>query len=130
MPGGGDLLNVFIKRPDGATRKFPVASGGDNNRILGGKYTEDVESNGDGSTRPIMASRPGEREVVLDAKDLLLDHEWLLEASRQEHSTVSYESIKGTVYTHKASPTGDMAKNEKNGTITVTFKGTEMKQDV
>lgn len=130
MAGGGDLLNVFVKRPDGQTRKFSVASGGDNNRIIGGKVTEEVESNGDGSVRDIVTSRPGEREVVLDVKDGQLDNEWLLEAARQDFSTVSYTSIRGTVYTHKAKPMGDMAKSEKNGTITVTFKGTEMKQDV
>ncbi len=130
MAGGGDLTSVFIKRPDGKTRKFPVASGGDSNRIIGGIRTEEVESNGDGSVRDIMSSRPGEREVVLDVKDLNADHEWLVEASRQDFATVSYTSVKGTVWTHKAKPTGDMARSEKNGTVTVTFKGTEMKQDV
>lgn len=130
MAGGGDLTRVLVKRPDGATRTFSVVSGGDNNRILGGNITEDVEANGDGSVRDIITARPGEREVVLDAKDLQLDHEWLVEASRQDFSTVSYTSIRGTVYTHKAKPTGDMARSEKNGTVTVTFKGTEIKQDV
>lgn len=130
MPGGGDLTSLFIKRPDGATRRFPVASGGDSNRIMGGNMTEEVEANGDGSVRDIITARPGEREVVLDVKDLQLDHEWLVEASRQDFSTVSYTSIRGTVYTHKAKPTGDMPRSEKNGTVTVTFKGTEMKQDV
>ena len=130
MPGGGDLGNVFIKRPDGATRKFSVATGGDNSRIMGGTYTEDVESNGDGSVRDILRARPGEREVVLDSDDTRLDQEWLLEASRQDFSTVSYTHLKGHVYTHSAKPVGDIAKNDANGTVTVTFKGTEIKQDV
>ena len=130
MAGGGDLVSVFIKRPDGATRKFTVATGGDNNRIIGGTYTEEVEGNGDGSVRDIMRSRPGEREVVLDSDDVRQDQEWLLAASRQDFSTVSYTHIKGSVYTHSAKPVGDIAKNDGNGTVTATFKGTEIKQDV
>jgi len=128
---GGDLLSVFIKRPDGQTRNFAVASGGDNSRIMGGRYTEEVEPNGDGTVRDIVRSRPGEREVVLDVDDSSGDHEWLLEASRANgFSTVSYEHMNGSVYTHKAKPTGDMAKNDSNSTVTVMFKGTELKRDV
>ena len=61
---------------------------------------------------------------------MALDHDWLLEASRQDLSTVSYTHIGGTVYTHSAKPIGDLAKNDGNGTVTATFKGTELKQDV
>ena len=131
MSTGGDLLTVFIKRQDGATRQFNVATGGDNSRIIGGKYTEEVEANGNGSVRDIIRNRPGEREVVLEVDDLILDHEWLLETSKLPgFATVSYEHNNGTVYTHKAKPIGDIAKNDGNGTVTATFKGTKLKQDV
>jgi len=131
MAQGGDLISVFIKRPDGQTKNFSVATGGDNSRIIGGRFTEEVEANGDGSMRDIMRVRPGEREVVLNVDDSNGDHEWLLEASRATAlSTVSYEHISGSIYTHKAKPTGDMAKNDGNSTVTVMFKGTELKKDV
>ena len=131
MSQGGDLSTVFIKRQDGDTRSFTVVTGGDNSRIMGGRYTEDVEANGDGSMRDIMRNRPGEREVVLDVKDENLDHEWLIQCSALPGlATVSYEHNSGTVYTHQAKPTGDMAKNDGNGTLTATFKGTALKQDV
>jgi len=127
---GGDLVNVFIKRPDGATRTFPVATGGDNSRINGGQYTESVEGNGDGSVRAILRSRPGEREVILAIDDAQGDHEWLLDASRaDDFSTVSYNHISGKTYSHKARPTGDMSKSDGNSTITVTFMGTEIKPE-
>lgn len=131
MPGiGGDLTSVFIKRPDGTTRRFTVATGGDNSRINGGKYTDTVESNGDGTTRPILRTRPGEREVVLNADDLQGDHEWLLGASRTAgDSTVQYTHISGFVTSHQARPTGDIAKNDGNSTITVTFMGAEIKAE-
>jgi len=130
MPQGGDLTSVFITRPDGSTRNFAVATGGDNNRILGGRFTEDVEANGDGSMRDIVRNRPGEREVVLNIDDVNGDHEWLLEASRAtEFSTVTYTHVSGSVYSHRAKPMGDMAKNDSNSTATVTFKGTEIKPE-
>ena len=128
---GGDLSNVFIKRPDSETRTFSVAGGGDNSRKLGGLRTEDVEPNGDGTVRSILRSVPGEREVVLSVDDEKLDQEWIQEASRQSgNSTVSYTHTNGSVYSHQAKPIGDMSKNDGNSTMTVTFKGTEIKQDV
>lgn len=131
MGVGGDLLSVFVAQPDGSTRNFGVATGGDNPRILGGLHTEEVESNGDGSVRPIMRARPGEREVILNVDDLIEDHEWLLAASRAAGlSTVTYTHVNGSVYTHKAKPMGDLSKNDGNSTVTVTFKGTEIKRDV
>ena len=127
---GGDLTSVFIKRSDGKTRRFTVATGGDNPRINGGKYTETVESNGDGSVRPILRTRAGEREVTMNANDLQGDHEWLLAASRAAgESVVQYTHISGFVTSHQARPTGDMAKNDGNSTITVTFMGTEIKAE-
>lgn len=130
MPQGGDLLSVFIKRPDGSTRNYAVATGGDNNRIKGGRYTEEVEANGDGTQRDIVRNRPGEREVVLNIDDNNEDHEWLIDASRASgFSTVSYTHLSGNVYSHKAKPMGDMAKNDGNATATVTFKGTEILKD-
>ena len=125
MPGvGGDLISVFVKMPDGRTRNFKVATGGDNSRINGGRYAEDVEGNGDGSTRPIIRSRPGEREVVLAIDDSLGDHEFLLEASADPlESRISYTHISGIVYSHDGRPTGDMSKNDGNATATVLFKG-------
>jgi hypothetical protein len=130
MPQGGDLTSVFIARPDGSTRKFPVASGGDNSRILGGRFTEEVEANGDGSVRDIVRNRPGEREVVLSIDDRNGDHEWLIEASRAtEFSTVSYAHVGEIVYSHRAKPMGDMSKNDGNATVTVTFKGTEISKE-
>lgn len=130
MPQGGDLVSVFIRRPDGSTRNFAVATGGDNSRILGGRYTEEVEANGDGTQRDIVRNRPGEREVVLNIDDNNKDHEWLIEASRAtDFSIVSYTHVGGNIYSHSAKPVGDMAKNDGNATATVTFKGTEIKQD-
>lgn len=121
---GGDVVNVFITRPDGSSRSFTVATGGDNPRINGGVFAEEVEANGDSSVRKILRNRPGERELILSIDDKAGDHEWMLEASADpEFSTVSYTHISGTVYSHKASPTGDMSKNDGNSTLTVTFKG-------
>ena len=132
MGSGGDLSTVFIKRQDGDTRSFTVVTGGDNSRILGGRYTEEVEANGDGkSVRDIIRNRPGEREVVLDVNDANLDHEWIVECSSLPGlATVSYTHLSGIVYTHQAKPTGDIAKNDGNATVTATFKGTALKQDV
>lgn len=130
MPQGGDLSSVFIARPDGSTRNFSVATGGDNSRINGGRYTEEVEGNGDGSVRDIVRSRPGEREVILNIDDSAGDHEWLLEASRATaFSRVTYSHLNGSVYSHFAKPMGDIAKNDGNSTATVTFKGTEIKPE-
>lgn len=127
MPQGGDIVSVFVTRPDGSTRNFTAATGGDNSRIGGGRYTEDVEANGDGSMRDIVRNRPGEREIVLNVDDANGDHEWLLEASAAtDFSDVSYTHISGTVYVHRAKPTGDMSKNDGNSTATVTFKGTKI----
>ena len=101
-----------------------MATGGDNSRINGGRYGEEVEGHGDGSTRPIIRSRPGEREVVLAIDDSLGDHEFLLTASADPlDSRISYTHISGIVYAHNARPVGDMAKNDGNATATVTFKG-------
>ena len=131
MGSGGDLISVFIKRQDNQTRNFTVATGGDNSRIMGGRYTEEQESNGDGSQRDIIRSRPGEREVELDVNDSLQDHEWLMECSRLPgNATVSYTHISGIVYTHQAKPVGDIAKNDARSIVTATFKGTRLKQDV
>lgn len=127
---GGDIVSCFITRPDGSSRNFAVATGGDNNRINGGAYTEEVEANGDGSVRGIIRNRPGERELVLDVDDNNSDHEWLLEASADpDFSTVSYTHISNKVYSHKAKPIGDMAKNDGNSTVTATFKGTPIKPE-
>lgn len=131
MGNGGDLISVFIKRQDNETRSFTVPTGGDNSRIMGGRYTEEQESNGDGSTRDIVRSRPGEREVELDINDQLLDHEWLMECSSLPgNATVSYTHINSIVYTHQAKPVGDISKNDARGIATVSFKGTQLKQDV
>lgn len=129
MPGiGGDLISVFMKRANGQTRNYKVATGGDNSRINGGKFAEEVEGNGDGSVRSIIRSRPGEREVVIEIDDSLGDHEFLLEASADPLlSRISYTHISGIVYSHDARPTGDMSKNDGNATATVLFKGEPIK---
>ena len=132
MAQGGDLVSVFIMRGgDNDTRNFAVASGGDNSRILGGRHTEEVETNGDGSVRDIVRVKAGEREVVLNVDDANKDQEWILEASRAKaFSVVTYTHVNGSVYSHKAKPVGDLSKNDGNSTLSVTFKGTEIKSDV
>ena len=118
MESGGVVVNVFIQRPDGSARTFPVAGDNDNNRITGGQFTSEVEPNGDGSMRSIIGVRPGERELTLDTT-VDGSHEWLVAASADpEFSNVTYTHSNGKLHSHRAKPTGDMSRTDTNATTT------------
>lgn len=120
MPAvGGSVESVSI---DGRT--FPVAADAEANRNLGG-FSNEVEPNGDGSSRIIKTrEQPRYEGLTVQIDDDRGDQEFLQEvANGREFVVIAVTHANGETYQGRAQLTGDMQTNTQNATMEINLHG-------
>lgn len=119
MSVGGSIEEVSI---DG--RGFSVASDADSQRTLGG-FTNDVESNGNGTARIIKTRVPFKIDgLALNIDDNNGDHEYLQDkVDSNAFFTLAVTYVSGAVYQGVAQLTGDLQVSSQKTTASVSFMG-------
>jgi len=120
MPTGGSIESVWI-----SGRRYGVAADAESNRKLGG-FENEVEANGDGSTRLVKTRVPWLLDgLALSIDDILGDLEYLQElADTNEFFTVVIVYASGSRYTGRGQITGEVQVSSKNTIATITLQGT------
>lgn len=116
---GGSIESVGL-----AGRTFSVAADADSNRKLGG-YTNEHQSNGDGSGR-LIKTREGWMidglQVTVD--DLRDDHTFLQDlADQKDYFAIDITYASGKVFQGLGQITGDLQASSQSTTATVTLNG-------
>lgn len=116
---GGSIERVTLNG-----RIFAVAADGDSNRDLGG-FSNEVQSNGDGSARLIKTRKPMMFDsLVLEVDDTREDQEFIQDLANAKDffpATVTYAS--GAVYEGQAQITGDIQTASQAQTMTINLSG-------
>lgn len=117
---GGSIESVSA---DG--RLFAVAGDADGARKLGGDEN-DVQPNGDGSSRLIKTKAPWQMDgLTLECDDSRDDQLFLQElANRNTFFPVAFTMASGEVYQGSGQITGENPMNNQSQTIAVSFMGT------
>lgn len=119
MGVGGSIVEVTF---DG--RIFSVAADADSNRDLGG-FTNEYQSNGDGSARIIKTRKPWMVDgLTLDIDDDRGDQEFLQErASEPQNYPISVTYVSGITYTGQGNLVEDVIASSANATLAAKFSG-------
>ena len=119
MAIGGSIENISINN-----RLFPVAADGDVTRELGG-YNNEVQPNGDGSSRKIMTRVTWRLDgVQLEIDNIRGDLEFLQGiADSQDWVPILIEYVDGTSYQGRGTIEGEVTGTSQNATGTMNFKG-------
>lgn len=118
---GGSIISVSIRG-----RIFSVAADADVNLDLGG-YSNEIQSNGDGSVRNIQTRKPWMLENIA----LVVDHDRndlkFLQDTADSHTLhpITIELVSGHVYQGKGTVTGDVKLSTQSTTVPVTLAGKE-----
>ncbi len=118
---GGSIESITL---DG--RNFAVASDADTQRKLGG-FENDVQSNGDGSTRTIKTRVPWSHEgISINVDDDNADQEFLqgLANSNTEFS-IAVTNVSGSVYQGTGQITGELTYSNANATASIGLMGSQ-----
>lgn len=119
MAIGGSIENISIKN-----RLFPVAADADVTTSLGG-FTNEVQSNGDGSTRQVKTRTKWMLDgVQLELDNIRQDLEFLQGISdAQEDVPIVISLVDGTAYQGRGTVEGDVTRSTQNATGTMTLAG-------
>lgn len=116
---GGSIESVTLQG-----RVFAVASDADVQRKLGG-FENEVQSNGDGSTRLIKTRVPWSLDgLVVEVDDIRGDHEFLQALSNENEGypvTITYAS--GAVYQGTGQIVSELQASSQNATASVNLMG-------
>lgn len=116
---GGPIESVSI---DG--RYFTVAADADSNRELGG-FTNENQSNGDGTARQIKSRKPWQIDgLTLSIDDLLEDQEYLQNKSDQAgYYPINITFASGVVYGGSGCIVDELKFSNSGSTVPVTLGG-------
>ena len=116
---GGPIESVNI-----AGREFPVAADADINRDLGG-FSNEIQSNGDGSSRTIKTRKPWMVEgLSISTDDDRGDEEFLQDvADSSENVPMLVRYPSGKIYQGTGTITGDIKSASASATTPVTLSG-------
>jgi hypothetical protein len=119
MATGGSIESVGL-----GGRTFSVAADADSNRKLGG-FTNEVQSNGDGSARIIKTREPWMLDgLQLTVDDLAGDQEYLQNsADEKDWIIIDITYASGAVYSGRGMITGDLQVSSQSTTGTVALNG-------
>lgn len=119
MATGGSIESVGL-----AGRTFSVAADANGDRKLGG-FTNEVQSNGDGSARIIKTREPWMLDgLQLALDDFADDQEFLQDlADGKDFFVVDITYASGAVYNGRGMITGDLQGSSQNTTGTVVLNG-------
>jgi hypothetical protein len=119
MATGGSIESVGI-----GGRTFSVAADADSNRKLGG-FTNEVQSNGDGTARTIKTAEPWMVDgLQLNIDDLASDQEYLQDiADAKDFVPMDITYVSGVVYEGRGTITGDLQAGSQSTTGTVVLSG-------
>jgi len=118
---GGSILSVSI-----AGRLFSVAGDADVNLDLGG-FSNEVQSNGDGSARVIKTRKPWMLENIA----IVVDHDrgdlkFLQDkADGNTYHPITIDLVSGHTYQGKGTVTGDIKLSTQSTTVPITLAGKE-----
>ncbi len=116
---GGSILSVSIRG-----RLYSVASDADVSMDLGG-YSNEVQSNGDGSARIIKTRKPWMLENIVVVLDQ--DRGDLKElqdiADGNTYVPITIELVDGNVYQGNGTVSGDLKGSTQNATASITLAG-------
>ena len=119
MATGGSIESVTLRG-----RTFSVASDADSQRKLGG-FENDVQSNGDGTSRVIKTRVPwGESDLTLSINDLNGDHEFLQDlADRNDQFAITASYASGAIFQGEGQITGELQVSSQSTTASVSLMG-------
>lgn len=120
MPAvGGSIQSLTIRG-----RIFPVASDAEANKQLGG-FTNEVQSNGDGTARKIMTRVPWSIDgLQVEINNDKGDHEFLQEiANDKDYVSIEMELADGTVYVGTGTVVDEIQASSQNTTATIKVSG-------
>ncbi|ANO58034.1 hypothetical protein [Shewanella phage SFCi1] len=119
MATGGSIESVGL---DGRT--FAVAADADSQRKLGG-FTNEFQSNGDGTGRKVMTREGWMIDgLQLAIDDLRDDHEFLQDlADAKDFIVIDITYVSGAVYQGQGTITGDLQVSSQSTTGSVTLNG-------
>ena len=108
-------------------RGFKVAHDGSGNKAIGGRNNE-IAMNGDGSFRVIQTVMPGSfSDVQVQTDDSRGDHEFLQELSNEGLPVPVVATYAANIsYTGDLVISGEIAKDENTGLISLNFQGGEL----
>lgn len=115
---GGPIESISIRG-----RIFSVAADADTTRKLGG-FQAEVQANGDGTARKILARVPWSIDgltIVID--DDRADHEFLQEVARGPWVAVAITYASGVTYQGSGTVSGEFGAGSQNATAPVTLSG-------
>ncbi len=122
MPAiGGSIESITING-----RNFSVSADTDGQRKLGG-FENDVQSNGDGSTRTIKTRVPWSLDgIAMNVDDDNGDQEFLQDlADSNNEFPIAITFVAGEVYQGTGQLTGELTYSNSNATATVTLMGSQ-----
>lgn len=122
MPAiGGSIESITING-----RNFGVAADADTQRKLGG-FENDVQANGDGSTRTIKTRVPWSLEgSTINIDDDNGDQEFLQQlADSNTDFPVAITFVSGVVYQGTGQITGELTYSNANSTATIGLMGSQ-----
>lgn len=116
---GGSIESVTLQG-----RVFAVASDADVQRKLGG-FENEVQANGDGSSRMIKTRVPWSLDgLVVEVDDIRGDHEFLQALSNEnENYPVTITYANGVVYQGTGQIVGEFQASSQNATASVNLMG-------
>lgn len=119
MAIGGPIESVTLNG-----REFSVAADADSNRNLGG-FTNEVQSNGDGSARNIKTRVPWMIDgIAVQIDDSRADQEFLQAISdNPEFVPMAITYVSGVIYQGAGTITGDIATASSTTTAPLTISG-------
>ena len=108
-------------------RGFKVAHDGSGNKVIGGRNNE-VAMNGDGSFRVLQTVMPGSfADTQVEADDSRGDQEYLQELSNDGLPVPVVATYAANIsYTGDLVLSGEIAKDENTGLISLSFQGGEL----
>lgn len=119
MSVGGSIESVAL-----SGRTFAVAADADSNRDLGG-FTNEVQSNGDGTARQIKTRKPWRIDgLSLSVDDTRGDHEFLQDlANRKSFFPVTVAYASGVIYQGTGQIVDELNLSSQSTTAPVTLSG-------
>lgn len=119
MATGGSIESVTL---DGRT--FAVAADADSARKLGG-FENDVQANGDGSSRVLKTRVPwGASDLTLSVDDLNGDQDFLQAlADRNDEFPITAAYASGAIFQGTGQIVGELAVSSANATASVGLMG-------
>lgn len=120
MPAtGGSIESVTLEG-----RIFPVAADAESQRKLGG-FENEVQSNGDGTTRLIKTRVPLSIDgLTVETDDDRGDHEYLQAlADRKDFFAIAITYASGNTYQGTAQLVGEMTASSQNAMTAISLRG-------